>query len=267
MKTSLAKTFLKISKGESPEEKVYNRVPWFDIKIDGKDIDPAQILVVQPFDPNFESKNISTLLVNSEKKSKYDESYKEIIKAKQNLITKLNKLSKIKKEKIEHQISVDLGCSNIFECIRVLSSSSLGNANFSGIQYSAIFDEKVLALLSDPSIQSGIQDYTIRYNELIERSTLFEKGLFSPINADSISKVLKKEKFFDARHKVLLNGKDAPISEQRDLEQLFEQEKDSILGDGALKEISEKIIGGVASVKSFQELLEKYPNNVNSGIR
>lgn len=260
MKTSLAKTFLKISKGESPEEKIYNRASTFDIKIDGNDIDPAQILVVQPFDPNFESKNISTLLVNSEKKAKYDEAYKEIIKAKQNLIVKLNRLSKIKKEAIEQQVSVDLGYSNIFECIRVLASSNLGRADFSEIQYSTVFDEKVVALLSNASIQSGIQDYTARYNELIKSSTLFEKGKFNPINADSISKALKKEKFFSARHKVLLNGKNVPVSKQEDLEQLFEQEKDSILGDGALKEISKKIIGGVASVKSFQEVLEKHPD-------
>lgn len=94
MKTSLAKTFSRISSGSEPEEKLFGRKPEYEIKIDDVSITKEQILVVRPFDPDYESKNISTLLVNAEKKSQYDAVYKEILDSKKKVITKLNKISK-----------------------------------------------------------------------------------------------------------------------------------------------------------------------------
>ena len=92
MKTSLAKTFLRISEGKVPEELVYEKLPSFDIKSDGVNISAENILVIEPFRPNFESKNLSTLLVNQEMKKVYDKVYKDILDAKKKLITELNKV-------------------------------------------------------------------------------------------------------------------------------------------------------------------------------
>ncbi len=259
MKTSLAKTFLKISKGSLPEEKLYNKTPSFEIRIDEEDITSEEILVIEPFDPSYESKNISTLLVNADKKSKYDKIYKEILEAKKKLIIGLNKLSKITKDNIENTFTKDLGCSNIFDAIKLLKSLDIGNINYSKINYKTLFDPKVIALLNDKDVQSGISEYIDRYNELIEKSSIFKKNGFNPIKANSISSALKKEKFFEAEHKVLLNGKNDPINDHKDLEKIIEIEKENILGDGNLKQISQKIIGGVASVKTFQEILAKFP--------
>ncbi|MFA6386140.1 MAG: phage infection protein, partial [Candidatus Paceibacterota bacterium] len=77
MKTSFAKTFLQISKGLLPEEKIHNNTSTFEILFDGDPISPDEILVIEPFIPDYESKNISTLLVNSEKKERYDQIYKD----------------------------------------------------------------------------------------------------------------------------------------------------------------------------------------------
>jgi energy-coupling factor transporter ATP-binding protein EcfA2 len=259
MKTSLAKTFLKISSGSLPEEKLYNKTPSFEIRIDGVDIESEDILVIEPFDPSYESKNISTLLVNADKKSKYDQIYKEILEAKRKLIIVLNKLSKIPKDDIERTLNRDLGCGNIFEAIQLLQSLDIGDINYSKINYKSLFDPKVVALLQDKDVQTGISEYIARYNELIENSSIFKKNGFNPIKANSVSSSLKKEKFFEAEHKVLLNGKDEPVSDHKNLEEILEKEKENILGDGNLKEISQKIISGVASVKIFQEILEKFP--------
>mgnify|MGYP003599435915 CR=1 FL=1 len=259
MKTSLAKTFLKISEGKSPEEKIHNREPSYKITIDDEDIKPEEILVIQPFSQDFESKNISTLLVNPEKKTLYDNAYKEILEAKQRLINSLNKLSKVKKEDIEKTISADLQCSNIFEAIKVLSALNEGNVSYAKIPYSKIFDPKVIELLENNEVKAGIQNYVTRYNELVENSLIFKKGSFNPVNASTISSSLKKEKFFEASHRVLLNGGAEPIGDIKALQDLFEAENTAILGDENLKEISQKIISGVASVKTFQEVLEEFP--------
>lgn len=259
MKTSLAKTFLKISEGKSPEEKIHNREPSYKITIDGEDIKPEEILVIQPFSQDFESKNISTLLVNLEKKTLYDNAYKEILEAKQRLINSLNKLSKVKKEDIEKTISADLQCPNIFEAIKVLSALNEGNVSYAKIPYSKIFDPKVIELLENNEVKAGIQNYVTRYNQLVENSLIFKKGSFNPVNASTISSSLKKEKFFEASHRVLLNGGAEPIGDIKALQDLFEAENTAILGDENLKEISQKIISGVASVKTFQEVLEEFP--------
>ena len=172
MKTSLAKTFQRLAEGKEPEEKLYNRQPEYEIKLDGVDITADEILVVQPFDPAYESGNISTLLVNSEQKAQYDAAYKEVLDAKQGLITKLNRLSKIKKEDVESQLADDFSCDNVFDALDILKGVEGGNEDYAKLPYKTIFDEKVLGLLSDQAVSDSIQDYTARYNELLEQSSL-----------------------------------------------------------------------------------------------
>ena len=259
MKTSLAKTFQRLADGKEPEEKLYNRQPEYEIKLDGVTISSDEILVVQPFDQAYVSGKISTLLVNSEQKAQYDAAYKEVLDARQGLVTKLNKLSKIKKEDIESQLSKDFHCDNVFEALELLQNFDGGSENYAKIPYVKVFDEKVLSLLNEQAVRDSIQDYTARYNDLLEQSSLYKKGKFNPGNASTVSKSLKKECFFDADHKLLLNGKAEPVCSQKDFDVLFEQESDAILGDGALKTISQKIIGGVAPIKAFQVLLEQTP--------
>ena len=54
MKTSFAKTFYALSKEKKPEEKMYNKIPSYEIKVDGVDINSEDILVIKPFDKEFE---------------------------------------------------------------------------------------------------------------------------------------------------------------------------------------------------------------------
>ncbi|MDP2226822.1 MAG: AAA family ATPase [Moraxellaceae bacterium] len=259
MKTSFAKTFQMLSKGLSPEEKLYNKKSEHEVQLDTDTITSSEILVIEPFDKSFESKNISTLLVNPEKKQKYDAAIKEIIEAKQVLIKALRARSKLKLDDIEKQINQDFLCQNIFEALEAVRACEHGVAGYANISYSVIFDSKVTELLEDSDVKSGIIEYTKRYGELIEKSPLFSKGKFNPANAASVSKTLQKERFFDANHKVLLNGSDAPIATPKSLDDTMNKETSLILGDGHLREISKKIIGGVASIKTFQDLLEGHP--------
>ncbi|MQC32097.1 phage infection protein, partial [Vibrio parahaemolyticus] len=149
MKTSLSNTFSKLSNGQEPEEKLYNRQPTYEVTIDGDPIKQDEILVIEPFNPSFDAKNLSTLLVNADKKQRYDSLYKSILDAKKSLIIELNKLSKIKKDDIESLLCVDVGFDDIFESIRWLQSSELANTDYRELQYKQIFDEKVISLLSE----------------------------------------------------------------------------------------------------------------------
>lgn len=259
MKTSFANTFLAISKGRQPEEKMYNKTPSFVIKADGVDINQDDVLVIKPFDKEFESVNISALLVNPDKKLQYDNIFKEILDAKKKLVLELNKLSKIKKDDIEKQLTKDLGCEDIFSAIRTLQKLGLGNTAYSTVQYQLVFDPKVVELLGNEEVRNNIAEYAEKYDALFGESTLFKKGIFNPAKASSVSAELKKQMFFEAKHKVLLDGKVEAIEDHKVLEQSFEAAKEKILGNGSLQEISKKIIGGVASVKAFQDVLESCP--------
>ena len=262
MKTSFANTFYALStlsKGGKPEEKMLNKTPVYEIKVDGVDISEEDILVIKPFDKEFDSGNISTLLVNSTKKNVYDKILKEILEAKKKLIKELNKQSKIKQDDIQDYLTKDLGSKDIFSAIETLQKLNLGNHTYSTIQYQTIFDPKVIELLGTQDVLNNITEYAKKYNELIDQSLLFKKGIFNPTKANSVSNTLKKEMFFEANHKVLLDGKVEVIENHNTLDQSFENEKQKVLGNGNLQEISKKIINGVAPVKAFQELLENFP--------
>lgn len=260
MKTSFAKTFSQIASGKKPEEKLLGRIPEYQIKLDGEDIRPEQIFVVHPFDGEYESKNLSTLLVNSVEKEKYDLAFKSVLDIKVALITTLNRLTKIRKEDIEKTMSSDLKCTNLIDSIRYLRENPRENDHLHEVRYSEIFDERVTSLLKSDGIAAGIEKYTKKYNELIEKSTIYCVGKFNPANAESIAKALKKEKFFDASHKILMNLSNQPIGNAKDLDNLLENSKAEIFKDKELNDIHTKILSGVASVKNFQLILEKSPN-------
>lgn len=260
MKTSLSNTFKQLSKGSEPKEKLYGRQPEYKISIDETDIKAEEILVIEPFNPSFDAANLSSLLVNSEKKAQYDLLYKAILDAKKALRIALNKLSKIPKDDIEKTLCNDVGCSDIFEAVRWLKSSQPKDSSYKNIQYKQIFDPKVIELLSDTNIAGSIAEYIERYNALVEKSSLFKTGIFNISKAMSVSTSLKKDNFFEAEHKVILNGSGDIISTHDALNEKFETEKSELLSDTRLQEINKKLINGASSVKIFQEILEKNPS-------
>src|SRR6056297_1553277 len=107
MKSSLAKTLMKISENSTPEEKLYDKKPIYEIKIDHEDVKSENIFVIESFNENFTSDNLSTLLVNKKQKMKYDTLVSEINTIKQKMITDLQKISKIKKTEVEKTILKD----------------------------------------------------------------------------------------------------------------------------------------------------------------
>ncbi|ATL92789.1 MAG: AAA family ATPase [Shewanella sp.] len=259
MKTSLSNTFFQLSIGKEPQEKLYNLEPSYTVMIDGDAIKSDEILVIEPFNPSFDAKNLSTLLVNTEKKTRYDLLYKSIFEAKKSLIIELNKISKVKKDDIDSILCSDIGCNDIFEAVRWLQSNELANDNYKDLQYQQIFDDKVITLLKDKDIIECVEEYINRYNELVSSSSLFKTGVFTPSKAATISSSLKKESFFEADHKVILNGRDGIVDSYDVFNEIFASEERELLADARLKKINQKLLTGVASVKTFQSILEQHP--------
>jgi len=256
MKTSFANTFLDLSKEKNPIEKVHNLLPVCNVTCDGAPLPFQDIFVIKSYIPRHEAQNISTLLVSDEKKAEYDKIYSQILKEKNAVITRLNKLSGVKKDDIEAFILNDLNKNDFFECLELYSNKSV-DYDFSAVQYKKIFNEDVLRLLEKSDVIENIAKYTETYNDLIDNSPYFKRGVFSPHKADSVANTLKKERFFDAEHKVNLKGESMPMGEQEFFAKLKEANK-TIIENDELKNI-QGLLTKKASVKSFQDVLEETP--------
>lgn len=261
MKTSFSKTFLQLSKKLFPEDKIHNKPVNCDIKVDGIDIEAHSIFVVESLNEKYKSDKLSTLLVDSVSMERYNELNKEIIEKKKSLISELNKYSGVVKTGIEEIMLNDFidvySYTSFFELLSYLDLTNV--EDFSKFKYKDIFDPKVKELLSDENISSNIAEYYERYNKLIEESPYFKKDVFNPLKAENMINSTKNEKFFEAEHKIYLNGKVEPINSVEEFEEIILKAKEDLLSNQNLKEIEKKISQGVKSVKEFQELLEKYP--------
>lgn len=266
MKTSLAKTFLDLSNGQESHDSIFKDRKTKRIITDetAKEIISAQVFVVLPYLQEFKSKKISTLLVNKELKEKYEKIHADIDEKKEILLGELKSLSGIKNG-IEETFSNDFTHTpkEFFKSILRVKAEVLDKTEplFENITYQKIFNEKVVAFLETKDFKTKLSEYINKYNELIDASTYFKKGVFNHNNASAIAKNLKENGFFKANHTVSLNAKDnnKVVSTEAELEEIIQQEKDSILKNPdllkAFEEIDKKIIAN-QDLRSFRDYVE-----------
>lgn len=270
MKTSFAKTCLDFSNGEESKDSIFKTRKTKRSITDetARELDSTQIFVVLPYSQDFKSKKISTLLVNKELKEKYEKIHTDINEKKENLLTELAKHSGLKNG-IEETFSNDFTHNEkeFFKSIQRVKAEILDKEEpaFEEIIYQRIFNEKAVAFLETKDFKTKLAEYINKYNELIESSTYFKKGIFNHNNAASIAKNLKDNGFFKANHSVSLNAKEKTkiISTEAELEEVIQQEKDSILKNPelikAFEEIDKKITAN-QDLRSFRDYIEQNPS-------
>ena len=258
MKTSFSKTFLELSNGKLPLDRLHRKVATCSVMVDASTIVKEEIFVIESMNSKFESKKLSNLLVDVASMEIYNDLNAEILDKKKGLINSLNKLSGVKKTDIEQRLITDIDGLTFFDCLKNIDLVSKFD-DLSYIKYSDIFNQKVVDLLNEEDVIDNINDYTLKYNELIEKSSYFKKGVFSPLKASNVIKSTKDENFFDANHGILLDGNAEIINSAEEFEKIIEDDKKKILTDTKLQEIEKKISNSVKAVKEFQDLLESYP--------
>lgn len=257
MKTSFAKTFEAKSLGKEPLESLYNNASLAVIKTDGNNIDKNEIVVINSFENINTDKSVSSLLVDEISKNEYDQIFTEIAKQKTSLISKLNRISGIKQTEIENIIAADFNEKDFFKFLSNIDFENIDD-EFSEIKLSEVFDIDVLAFLKKPDVINNINVYTEKYNQLLETSKYFKKGVFNPSKAESIAKVLLKENFFKANHKIRLDGDENEILNDNDFKDKLANERKDILENQELLKIENEI--KKASVIKFREILEEHEN-------
>jgi len=270
MKTSFAKTFLDISNGDEPEDRIYGRDTSCNIEktIDGATypIEATDIFVIESFKDNFNFEKISKLLVNKDLKDQYDEIFNNIENAKSKLIKKIASLSKLKQSEIESTFLEDFPDpnKNFLDVLLSLEDKIDGNVEFpvEDMKYKIIFDNKILEFIKKDEIFDSIEEYAEKYLKLMDESEIFEINVFTHNNADNVSKELDNNNFFDVNHKISLSNGQI-INNKEEFELLIQQQKEIILTDDRLLELFDTIDSGLdknKDTREFKKILGNYQN-------
>ena len=269
MKTSFAKTFKDLSLGLNSKDLIFpERETSREIKKeDGSDVTREEIFVVEPYNENFNSEKISTLLVNKELKGKYDEIHLKIDEEKDRLLKELRNLSGLRDD-TEEEISRTFTSENyrLFDSLGRVEKEVTDTSEpaYSDILYKEIFNEKVLNFLRTKDFKEKIKQYIKKYDELIEGSKYFKKGVFNHNNASVIAKSLMDNGFFEAEHSVFLNTKESKneIHTKEELEKVIDEEKNAILNNPDLAKVFEELDSKLKANKELRDFRDYLLNNL-----
>jgi len=273
MKTSFARTFKDLSDGEDskdlifPDRKTIRKI----VDENNNSINEDQVFVIEPYQEEFEPEKVSTLLVKKELKEKYDKIHLEIDNKKEDILKKLKALEPLSgfKRDIEEELSETFNCRNdFFICLENLKTDIL-DGKVSGILdivYSEIFNVKVINFLKTKDFKEKLEEYIEKYNELIDSSLYFKKGIFNHNNANNTSKNLEKEGFFKAEHSILLKKRGAEekeeITKQKEFNRIINEEKNKILNNPELTNKFDEIDKAITKnieLRKFRNCLENNP--------
>ncbi|MFA6660772.1 MAG: hypothetical protein WCS62_04110 [Bacilli bacterium] len=262
MKTSFAKTFDDYSKEKETKDLAFpNRTTIREIFSDDNPINSENIFVIEPYNQDYQSEKISTLLANKELKEEYENIHKDIDKSKNELIKKLKQLSGLsgRKDSIE-DVAKSIFNKKFFDLIIELEDFVSENESlpFHDTQFQIIFNDKVVGFLNTKDFKNSIKEYIEKYHELIEKSQYLKKE-FNFYHAESIQKQLETNNFFKVGHSVnLFDGNNKKeFSSDDELKQAIEDERKTVLSDEDLKkrfdEIDKKL--GNVELRAFRDYL------------
>ncbi len=269
MKTSLAKTFLDIQKEKETADLHFpERETIVNIEVGNENsedeiiFDPIQknqVFVIEPYNADYESDKLSTLLVNEQLRKDYEKEYKDIENAKKDLIKKLKQLSGLtgRNDNIEGVIE-SIFDKNIFELLLDDEFETFINKEESKLDFvidKIIFNDKVLKILKDSAFIKELKEYVEKYNELIGKSEILQKD-FTINHATTVQDQLKKNNFFNAGHYINLLGI-GEVKSDDDFASTLTKEKQKILEDDELLKKFEKINNKFSNqeLKTFRDFL------------
>ena len=127
-------------------------------------------------------------------------------------------------------------------------------------KFKVLFSERIASLLGDGEVRAALEQYTSNYEELLNRSRFFRKGVFNHYDATQIAKHLKNHGFFKADHKVYFlhsNEEEKRVETEEELVSLIDDEMQAILSDTELKASFEKIDKKLTTneLRGFREYL------------
>ncbi len=264
MKTSFAKTFIDLSNRQDSVDLVFpDRVTKREIKDEsGKDVKPEEIFVIEPYNEQFNTDKVSTLLVTKELKEEYDKAYQELETEKNEYIKKLKNISQ--STDCESEFFSTFSTSdedNFLELLSQLLPKLDGKQTKYNFKYNDVFDKKGNVKKFLDKHKSSLELYSKNYESLISKSNFFKKSenTFGTYQAAEILRSVSDNSFFDAGHSFELTDH-TRIDSVSDFKKLLDAEIKKIVSDDKLKEIFEKVdkdIGSNDELRAFKSAIEK----------
>ncbi len=270
MKTSFAKTFKDLSEGKESEDRIFtNRVTKRIIEDENNNkLNEKEIFVIEPLNDGYVSEKISILLADKKLTQDYEKIRRSIDEKKEILMQALKKLSGLK-ENVEETISETLVADkkDIFKALNSvkeeLAEITQDKINeFANVKYEIVFNDTVRAVLETKGFKDNLEKYIEIYDDLMNNSNFFKKGIFNHNNANDIAKALKTSGWFRANHTVSINldGEIKEIKTEAELIEVIDQEKQLILDSDVLKKSFDDINDTLkknAPLRKFQSHLEE----------
>ena len=263
MKTSFAKTFDDYSCNKSSVDLI-NPQHKTEVSIltdDDLEFNRESVLVIKPYDKDYLSSKASILLVNDVLKKEYEKLYESIFNLEESLLKKISSVSGLKKglrEIVHERLSTtDISFSEIMLGLKDEIMNEF-TPRFSQIKYSSIFNKDVKKFLDDKAFRDNLVAYVEKYEELLQNTRFLKVG-FDHYNATTVYKSLKGNNYFKANHTINLVTEDGKteVSTAKELEDIINQEKESVLSNDEIKAIFNKIDSKIsnASLRTFRELI------------
>ena len=254
MKTSLARVFESIQKGESPSDRIFSGYPsLYSIKYrdntfayDANDgIKPEKsdkIYVIDSLDDKieFSSESLSTLLGDESIRTEYGEVTSKYKKDVDNFIAELAKRSALSKNKAKEALLDDLELSRkaewpvIFNALKELKE----NPDYQGVSFpdelnhSVLFNDKVNDVYSLPDFRDNLDRYIHRLDERLSESRILTHD-FTDRNLEQLEKAFKSNDLFKAGHHILMREGDA-VSSFNDFSKMVKDQIRKIYDDPEL---------------------------------
>jgi len=268
MKTSFARSFKDYSSKKSPRDLVYTeKFSTFGVlDQDGVEIANDAVFVVDSINEKYASSKMSTLLASEELKAEYDEVFNAVGEKRDALLKLLKRKVGVTKG-IEQMFTSSIGfpenefLTALGTVEREVNKDSY--AQFCDVSYKVLFDPKVIELLSDEEMKGLIAQYSGVYDKLLEESHFFKRGVFNHTNADQVAKNLKDNGWFKGGHTVSLKTDEGEliISDEGELGNYIEAEKERIFSDQTLGEMFTKVDGKLSNkaLQNFRDHLLDHP--------
>lgn len=264
MKTSFAKTFKDLSNNTDSKDLVFPERKTIRTICDGTNTNllPEEVFMIEPYDEDYSSDKLSTLVVKKELKDKYDEIYKKLDEARIEFIKKLKKISQSSDCETEFTETFKKQEKETFFDLLVKIFPKLDDdikIDFD-FKYNDIFDKKGNVKKFLEKHKETLEQYVTNYKSLLTESSFFKKSdnTFGTHQAGEILKSIQDNSFFDAGHSLELNTS-AKIKSAESFKQLVEDEIQKVINDERLKKIFatiDKAIGANAELRALKKALE-----------
>ncbi len=267
MKTSFARTFRDASNGKPSSDQMFpsrsNRRILQDDS--GATLLPEQILVIPPYEENYQPKEVSTLLVDASLKTQYDQAVAEIETRKKSLLTALKSRSGLNGRTItpETELAKCFEGADLLDRINeMIEATKTAESDLSEVNYSTIFGEKSVQFLTSSDALKQIEVYVKQFDELVSHSPILTSQ-FNHTNASTIQKSLADGRFFEANHWITLNGGEEPIEihSAAEMKDRVESEIRRVLSDDKLHkafEAFDKKFVGNAELRELRSYLHEH---------